>query len=348
MDEGSFENISLTFSFHNETNISTSPLDLSYFYQHIGFGLTSVVTNGLIIFILIRNPSLFIKSPFIFTLAIGDAIEGVALAISGFVRVVRSLNGTLNLMVHPTYCLQTFVILFLMGIQLPAGMFVLIGIERFAAVYYFRWYYHCWSNKLAWCCTSLALVFCSVSVLIAWLIGYSIPDTVKISVQCGIMDSVDNGYLVYNYLFAVFGGILATVTSLSALVIFTRRKKVLLLTANSINLRQHVKRQLQLTKVLLCATIADCVLTVIPCLILALVTGMKVSLPGSAGGWSLRLISCRSALNICVYIFTNREFCQATLKAFGLRWLVHHQQVAPVPDLSMSQIPKRDTADNNV
>lgn len=320
----------------NSTNDSLAPIDLSYYYQHIGFGLTAVVTNCLIILILFLNPNLLKKSAFVFTLAVGDGIEGLALALSGFARVNRNADGTLYLKVHPTYCMQSYITLFLIGVQLPAIMFVLIGGERFTAVYYFDWYYKHWSNRLAWLCCCIVALFVAASVFVGWLVTYTTQDDVQIAITCSIGDAIDDVYSVYNYMLAIIGGILAAIASIAAIIMFSKRKQQMLVDARNTNLALHIKRQLHVTRVLLCTTIADFVLTVIPCVFVMLTVGFNMELPANLAGWSLRLISCRSALNILVYLIFNGEFRRATLKAVGMNNVVNGNKVGNYPGYFMT------------
>lgn len=325
----------------NNTSDATG-IDLDIFYQHLGFGSAAVVTNLIIIFIYIRNINLLKKSSFSFTLAIGDTIEGIALCASGLTRILRMANGTINLLVHPTYCMGTFVSFFMMGIQLPASTFVLIGVERFSAVYFFNWFRINWSNKLGWQLSSAATVFCTLSVSIAWVLALKTPISYTISNQCSIVATVDKNYLIYNYFFASFGGLIATIISCSAVVIFTKRKNRLLMNAgNGTMLYNHIKKQLLLTKLVFCTTIIDFILVVIPSIFLMLITGFHLPLPGKIGIWAIRLISWRSTIYIFVYFVANREFRQATFKAFGLKCSNGSPQVVPQTFLGMTNFPQK-------
>lgn len=239
----------------------TIRVEMSFFYQHIGFGFAAVLTNLVIIFTFCRNLGFLKKSSFIFTLALSDIIEGIAFVFAGFIRVIKSENGTLNLMVHPTYCFQSFIPFLLFGNQLAAAMFILIGMERFLAICCFKWYYFKWTNKLAWSLTAVAVLCCLISIFGSWLVSFLSSDLQQIPIQCGIGDAVDDSTSAYNYFIAIFGGTIASVAGVMAVIGFTIRNRQL--GANDSNLHQHIKRQLHLTKVLLCTTILDVSLVVI-------------------------------------------------------------------------------------
>lgn len=47
-----------------------------------------------------------------------------------------------------------------------------------------------------------------------------------------------------------------------------------------------------------------------------LIVGLNVEVPGNISAIAMRMISCRSALNLFIYIFFNKEFREGFQRAF--------------------------------
>lgn len=296
-------------------------LDFSTPIQYISFGSVAVIANCMVIFILLRNKKFFQKSAFISGLALGDLLDGLALVVNGTMRILQGLNGTSSLLVHPSYCMITVVQpIFILGNQIPGVMFFLVGAERFLAICYFDWYYRKWSNKFAWMLTACAYIFSICSVAAAFIVAFSFDSTFKIAIACFTQSATGPVYSVYNYSVSIIGGMVAVVTTLTAMIVFTHRKAVVIRSSNvSTTIKSHVKKQWHITRMALCLAVVDFCLLVIPNILVALSSWYVNTSLGAAAlrTWPLQLVSFRSILNVVIYLCINSEFQDAARLAFG-------------------------------
>lgn len=296
-------------------NSSGTILDLTSNYQYVGFGSTAVTVNCLILTILLINGRFLKKSALIIGLVIGDLMNGLSLLASGSVRIVRAMNGTLSISVHPFYCFSySYTSLFLLGNQIPGVMFLLIGFERFLAVKYFDWYRTKWTPKMAWILTMMAHLYVSISLSVAAITVYSQPNDNRVTVTCGTPNVVGLAYSVYNYGISVIGGTVSTVCTLTAMIIFTRRHRRL--TANPLvsnQIKNFVKSQWSQTRAMLILSILDLAMVVFPNVLAIIVSAFNAT-NVKLGNLSQMLSCSRSFLNIIIYISVNHEFRKAALK----------------------------------
>lgn len=307
-------------------NISTTAKSLSNYdlfisaVQYIVFGSISVVTNLTIIFILLRNIKYFKKSALIAGLATGDLIYGFSLMVIGAERVIRYYAGTDSLTIRPFDCMKNLINpLLLVGNQIPGVMFLLIGIERFLAVYCYDWYYLKWSNKFAWTLTVIMYIYCTLSVSVAVLVTLSYDINYKIGIACGTANLVGPTYSAYNYGIGIVGGLVVGVATVVAMIKFTKRKSRLVGEGYTpMNVKTHVKKQWLLTRSTLCLAVADFAFLVMPSIIITLSSGFNVNFHVNLTQlkvWALQLVCFRSILNIIIYLLLNSEFRSAASHA---------------------------------
>lgn len=272
--------------------------------QYACFGSATILSNCIILFILFHDIKLFKKSAFIFGLAIGDLLDGLGLLITGVVRVQYALAGSYGGLVNPSYCMKTMITpIFLLGNQIPGAMFFLVGLERLTAVQFFEWYYTGWSYKLSWCLTGAVYLLCFISLSVAFAITFTSMSDEIITSYCTTPQVVGSVYNSYNYGVSIVGGIVASVATLAAMIIFTMKKRKLLSALNvSTNIKCHVKDQWSVSRLMLCLSVMDLGLVVIPNIV---VINIKV---GSIQAIALELVCLRSMLNLVVYLLANSEF----------------------------------------
>lgn len=302
---------------------NTTTTDLTSYYQYVCFGSAAVLANLFVIIVFCQNKLLFKRSAFILGLAFGDVLNGVALCVSGIVRILYICQGKSKLMVHPFTCIKSFTQLFLSGNQITALMFVAIGAERFLAIKYFEWYHNKWSHSKAWSCTAVVYGYCTISLAAAWFMVYWQPSISLVSITCGTPTVVGKAYSIYNYSLAIIGGTLASVLTIAATVTFSMRKKHLL-EQNSNNGHGFVHRQWRLTKVMTCVAVMDFCLVAVPNILLLLTGGFKIQLGGNVGGWSLQVICFRSVVNLFIYLCSSGDFRRAVRVRFHLKSMSTH------------------------
>lgn len=145
----------MPFENFNSSNATQNSSSFTFFYLCIVIGTLSIVTNLIIIFITLYNISIFKKSAYMCGLALGDILKATALVVAGITRIEYQRLNILNVVVSRKYCWKTIGIILLLGLQIPAIMVFLIGIERFVAVILFQWYYSNWSDTKAWIATCI-------------------------------------------------------------------------------------------------------------------------------------------------------------------------------------------------
>lgn len=300
---------------NNSTTSSLSDIIVSSTSQII-IGAVAILTNGTILCVLLSNVAFMKKSSFVTGMAIGDLLVGLAVSISGAFKIIRIFDGTSSLMVHPSYCMEIFVIpSYLMGNQISSVMFLLCGVERFLAVKYYDWYYMKWSNKIAWYLTGCAYVYCTVSLTSAVSLSLSYDAKYRIPILCTVAAATTSAYTTYTYWISIIGGAIACAGSLTAMVLFTKRK-LRVHDAISNVAKNHIKKQWNATRVALCLAVFDLGLVVVPTF-LSLVASTAAT--NSIRSWSLQMLCMRSILNLVVYLSVNSDFRAATLKMLSLQ-----------------------------
>lgn len=300
----------------NSSNSSSVSTDYVSSALLIVFGSVAVFSNMAIIFVLLSNLTLLKKSAFVAGMVAGDLLDGFSLIINGSVKIIRSLDGTASLMVHPSYCMKMFALpSYLIGNQISSIMFLFSGVERFLAVQYYDWYFRKWTNKLAWKLTSLAYIFCIASLVTSVVISLSYDPSTRTPIVCSVPGGTSSNYTAYNYIIAIVSGTVAIMGSLIAMVLFTRRKmKIHSVTNVSGIVKNHLKAQWRLTRITFCLAVADLALVVVPT-VLALITS---NIGTSIRTWSQSLLCIRSFLNLVIYLLVNYDFRSAALNAIGI------------------------------
>lgn len=293
-------------------------------YTYISFGAAAIVSNVIILTVLLCDMQLLKKSGFLVGLAIADVIDGSGLLSNGAVRLVRTLNGTSSLLVHPLYCMTIVVTpLLLLGNQISGAMFLLIGVERLLAVGCYQWYYANWSNRLSWKLTLIVYVFGFLSISVAFFLAFIKNSNERILIFCSLQLVVGDPYTYYNYIFSTVGGIIAISSTVLGLVIFTNRKKHMFHGSDvSMNMKTHVKHQWSISKVLLCLSIIDFSFVVVPNLLFISTTKPIIR------GWALQLICLRSVFNILIYLLINSEFRTSVFRMLHIK--IQNMSVHPV------------------
>lgn len=302
------------------TNGIVITTSLGYFYQLISFGAVVLLLNVIIIIVLLRNKGLLKKSAFIFGLAVADCVEGLALISNGITKTLRTLDGTGAILVHPFVCMKEPTALLLLCIQLPGVMFFMIGVERFLAIHFFDWYYKKWNNKTNWLCTLAGYIFCSISMVTAYLIAYLQPAASRTPLACNAIKVVGNYYSFINYCISIGGGTVAVVATCVALLEYKAKKFIIGGSSSSTaTMRFHIQKQLRLTIVMFIVAILDLFLVVVPNIILMLVGVFNVSFENQAAlsSWSFFIISIRSSLNLFMYLFVNQDFRMAAKRCIS-------------------------------
>lgn len=300
--------------------ISTNSLDLTSHYVYIGFGGAALFGNLVIVLVYTRNFYLMKKSAFVIGLTFGDIVNGLALLVTGVMRIIYAKSGMSNFQVQPLYCLQSLTSLWLLGMQLPSVMMFLIGLERLLAVGRVIWYYKNWSSKYAWCLTVLAYVYCIASVGSEWLlIVYIFNKNTTTSISCTTPFVIGPDYSLYSYGLAIVCGTSSAVTTVVSLIIFLAKKQEFAMSNNSVNMHKHMKKQWQLSTSMACVTVLDFGLVVLPNIFLLMIA-LSYPFPpifSTIGFWSAELVCLRSALSFFIYFILNRDFRSLVYKCVG-------------------------------
>lgn len=303
-------------------NSTIGYLSLGTYYSYTTVGTSAILTNCLVLLILSTNKNLFINSAFVIGLAFGDVLDGVGLLGNGVRRLYMAVNGIPNGNIHPFQCMHLFTPVFLLGNQIPGTMFALIGLERYLAVGHFHWYYAKWTPKKAWQCFLVAYVICAVSLTGAFILVYNQPAEATVSSLCTTQTVMGPRYMFYNYGITVVGGFIAVVTTLIAMVIFTKQKNRIIRhgnNENSIKMLPYVKRQWRHTRSMFCIALLDFGLVVVPNLLITLSNVFGISISASLGSSSLMTVCARSCFNLFIYLICNHEFRKAAFKIICLR-----------------------------
>lgn len=301
----------------NSSSLSTgitfaAKLELSY--QYIGFGLIDAFVNLFVLFLCAFNRGLLKRFAFIFGFAVGDALSGVSLFVSGLIRMIRLNDNTINSLVHPSVCMSSSQ-LNLFSSHILAAMFFFIGMERSIAVWYFRWYHKKWTDKMSWLGNLCILGFALASLSVAYIIAFSQPTDKKITYDCSLPTVVGVPYTVYHVALGAVGGTMAFIPTLASFVVFYKRKKLMDKQdfAYSEMFMISVNKNLKVTKLLLILAILDMSLVAIPNLLQILYLYNVVPL-AAFSAWLLQIQCLRGSVNVFIYFFTNEEFRVAILK----------------------------------
>lgn len=322
----------------NSSNATVGPSTLMTYYQYIVIGTGAVLLNSFLLFVCLRRMHYLKKSAFIFGLAIGDLLDCIALLGNGWVRLYRFYNDLPDVKVHPSYCLQIygFSAVFLMGNQIPGVMLFLIGVERLLAVQYFNWYFVKWNNKMAWKFTGAAYIFCALSLGAAYVSVNLQPPEARVSIMCITPTVMGKNYITYNYIVSVIGGVLATVTTIVAMISFTVRRRKLNSVSSSV--RSHVKKQWSSSQMMLIVALLDFLLVVVPNVLLILSNSYGLLSIANIASYSLQIGCARSFINVLFYLI-NREF--RTNVIYTVRfWKSSPHLIAPV--FSVTYQPKQE------
>lgn len=289
--------------------------------QYICFGLVAVFANLVIFFTLFRNIKYLKKSALITGLALGDLLNGLSLVGAGAMRLALFMNDMSALTVHPTYCMKIFLTpVVLMGHQIPGVMFLLVGTERFTAVYFYNWYHSKWSNKLGWTLTSCVYMLCIFSVLSGFGVTLSYEADYRTSINCLTPLVIGPTYSTFNYSIDIVGGVIAATATIIAMVTFTKRKsRVVCATHIPPAVKFHLKKQQQLSLIAFCLTVVDFTFLVVPSVMVTLVSGCFVNFNirlETLYSVTIQLVCCRSILNVVIYILINQGFRRAIKHAF--------------------------------
>lgn len=293
---------------NNSTSSLVPQSSTVYFYQTTGYGTVVILLNLAIIAILLKRKSLLKKSAFIFGLAVADFMEGLGLVVGGISKILRTLDGSILQQVHPSACMKETIVVVLFGIQLPGVMLFMIGIERFIAIHYFKWYYKKWTNKTSWLAALFGYLFCIVSILVSVLLANLKPDKSRTTLFCIGLSVVGPEYMFFNFFVSIFGGLIAALMTFVALVEY-KMKSVQFLNALG-NMKAHMQRQLRITRLMFIVAFLDFCLVVVPNVVTMLVAVFNVtfeSLP-AVSSWTFLMICVRSSMNLFLYLFINTEF----------------------------------------
>lgn len=286
-------------------------------YLYIGFAIPAIVSNSLILFILLRNVAYLKKSAFMTGLAVADTTLGIAVIVAGTLRVSFLEEHVYDLLIEPSYCLKHITTMLLIGVQLPAFMMFLIGSERIAAVVWFDWYYHFWSNKKSWMLTSVAYLFCTMSIAVAWMIVYSYPDSVRSPHHCTTPTVVGSLYASYNFGLACTCGVWAFVVTLLSLLRFIKTKANLLKKSGAnFDLNKFIKKEYQIAWSMACLASVDFLLVVVP----NILTSIGAYFPSLLviGNYGTCMLCVKSAITVIIYPIFYPEFRLLLRKSFRL------------------------------
>lgn len=302
---------------------------------YIACGAAAALANIIVVFVLFRNKQLFIKSSFIAGLSVGDIINGLALLITGLNRTSYMTKGISSNPVHPLICLKGFTTLWLIGIQLPTVMMLLVGIERVIAVASFNWYYKKWTDKTGWLLTGAVYLYVAGSIGTLWVMICSYSENVTVSLTCATPSVIGVGYGTYNYGMAIICGSAAIVTMIVSLVFMIKKKrKFQNSNQTNVSIQKFLKKQWHITKSMACIAFFDFVMVVIPNMLLLMLT-YKFQFPPelrSVGSWSADLVCSRSTLSLFIHLLFNRDFRNGFLKAFGIKQSSVHPIVSKIAD----------------
>lgn len=279
---------------------------------YAAFGFAAVLSNCFILFVIFCNIPFLKKSALLTGLAVGDTIDGLALLVNGIKRIVDTYWGISKVKVHVSYCMEIFVTpLTILGNQIPGAMFFVIGLERFVAVRFFDWYYCKWSNNLAWRLIAVVYIYCICSLAVSFGATFARSKDDMVDLGCPVSTIMGPVYTAYNYSVAIVGGMTAVFATIYAVIAFAKRKNQSSLSSSVSNsIKDHIKKQWQVSKVMVCLAVLDFGLVVVPYCLVNLNAG-------DIKAWSLQIVSLRSTLNVFVYIIVNSEFRAAVLKTLG-------------------------------
>lgn len=308
---------------NSSSTVTVIAANVHIFYQLIAFGSTAAIANAFLLITFFSNCNLLKKCSSTFGLAVADFINGLALLVSGSIRLAYFNLNVYGLMVHPFECMtKNAVVLYIIGNQLPSLMLLVIAVERLVAVQFYKWFYKSYSHKRAWLVTFSAMTFSLMSVLIAYLLVYFRPESTRITNDCQTPGALGptSGYNVYNYLLPVVCGTVAAATTVVSMFILVHRKKRLLVQQNS-QYRKVNKNEWQMTKVMTMVAVLDFILVVVPNIFVFIRSVFFISVIPNFVYYSLQVICCRSALNIVIYMVFNHNFRKDVLDTFGFKFI---------------------------
>lgn len=295
------------------TNVVTiSPSNYHYFVN----GSLAILGNSLILLILFLNINQMKKSAFLFGLALGDLVNGLALVSTSAQRIRFSNLPVSQMQVHPTYCMFTVTPLWIIGNQATSCMLLLFGIERFIAVKYYAWYRSSWTNKLSWICLISVYLFSFGSLCAAFIITSRDPSDVTTSINCYFIQVLGRDYNFYNYSVSIVAGFLANISSVLSVIICIRRMARVNDISHSSENRMHFKKQWQHTKGILCVTVLDLGFVVVPNILMYVISAFDVKesilgLPNTST-ISPSLGCAKGALNLICWLVFSYDFRKAT------------------------------------
>lgn len=305
----------------NNTTVVATATGLSSTNTHyIVNGSLSIVGNILIVIVVISKPQTLKRSAFLFSLAVGDIINGFALMVSAVLRTKYQLLSERQSLVSPTYCMLTITPFWIIGNQGTSLVLLLIGIERFVAVQYFAWYRISWTKKLSWISVSLVLMFCLFSIGVAYYIAST--TMTMTSINCYFISVVGKTYNFYNYSVSILAGFISNVCTLlsliSCLIKMNRFRKYPNNSTSVPTIQGHIKKQWSLSKSMIAVTLCDFSLVVIPNILMFVISSFKVN----AAAYGLQYVSSisptllcvKGALNIFCCLLFNPEFRRNALR----------------------------------
>lgn len=298
----------------NETFSISAVANLTVQYMYIGFAAFVLLSNAVIGTTFMRNIHLFKKSAFNIGLAVGDIILGLGTITAGIIRMSLLWTNTKDVPVHPSYCLETYTTLLMIGTQLPATMIFLISTERILAVVCFDWYYKKWSSRKAWLVVTLGFAYCTVSIATSWFVVYNFPANITTPLLCTTSVVVGPVYATYHFYIAVFAGVWAIIATVFSLLTFINKRKKFQANAND-NLKRFIQKQWQMTLSTTCIALFDFMLVVIPNILLSMTAYMPSLL--LLGNYATCMLCLRSASNLFIYVLFNRDFRSALLTTFN-------------------------------
>lgn len=318
------------------TSSGISVADLHYIIN----GSLAIFGNAIIILILISNKDYFKRSAYLFGLASGDLINGVALMVSAVLRTGYVNLSPKNSMVSRIYCMYTITPYWIIGNQATSLMLGLIGMERFVAVKFFSWYRSRWTNKLSWITTAAVYLFCLISISVAFYLAATTNGSTNIG--CYFISVVGASYNFYNYSVSILAGILANTGTVSSLVLCLFKMKKTHSRSNN-NVQSHIKKEWRLTKAMIGMTVCDLSLVVIPNILMFLISSFNINAAKyglqNVASISPTLLCVKGGLNLICCLIFNPEFRKITIQ-FVVR---KHQQASVVPVDSIPMFHSRGT-----